>query len=121
MGNFWIRDSGVNTLKGVEGDVDNPPVLPAMLIVTMLNENQQARDDFEFLFPTMSSLEQERLTELFSYSRPPLEYPQVSEDKFQRRANDLVVRRLDTLPKSINNSDNKYSGPVIRLTLPPRR
>ncbi len=120
MGNFWIRENGVNTLKGVEGEEGNFPILPAILIVTMLNENQQARDDFEKLFPMMSPTEQERLTELFSFTRPPLEYPQVVEDKFQKGLNNLVVRSVTNLPRNINRSENKYSGTVVRLSSPPR-
>jgi hypothetical protein len=121
MGNFWIRESGLNTLKGVEGESDNRPILPDLLIVNMLNENQQARDDFEKLFPTMTATEQERLLELFSYSRPPLEYPQVIEDRVQKKLNNLVVRSASNLPRTVNRSDNSYSGPVVRLRTPPQR
>lgn len=116
MGNFWIRESGVNTLKGVEGDLDNPPVLPAFMILSMLNENQQARDDFDALFPIMAPDEQERLLEIHRFSRPPLEYPQTIEDKFQKSANNLVIRQQSTLPvPKTAPSATKYSGTVVRL------
>ena len=68
MENFWIRPNGENTLKGVEDDPTNMPVLPAYLILELLsNDNQKARGDFLKLL-LMTEEEQYRLNEIYAFS-----------------------------------------------------
>ena len=74
MENFWIRPNGENTLKGVEDDPTNMPVLPDYLILEFLsNSNQKARDDFLKLLPGMTEEEQYRLNGIYSFSTKPKE------------------------------------------------
>jgi hypothetical protein len=92
MSNFWIRDSGQNTLAGVEDDPSNLPVLPSFLILEFLsNGNQKARDDFMALLPSMNDLEQLRLKEIYAFSTKPQPYEQIIEDNFQTQSNNLRV------------------------------
>lgn len=95
--NYWIRKTGVNTLKGVEGDPDNPPLLPSYLILEFLSDgNQKARDDFLALLPSMSEEEQERLNEIYAFSKAPQKYDQKIEDDFQSSMNKLSIRTSNT-------------------------
>ncbi len=102
MSNFWIREDGQNTLKGVEGDSTNKPVLPASLILDFLSDdNQKARDDFISLLPSMTIEEQKRLNEIYIFSTKPKLYPQIIEDNFQSSMNNLRVNNANShLPKS---------------------
>jgi len=108
VSNYWIRESGQNTLKGVEGDPDNPPVLPANIILEFLSDgNQKARDDFQALLPSMTYEEQLRLNEIFSFSTSPKEFPQIVEDKFQKAMAPRVNSGFGNLPKTVNDSSNR--------------
>ena len=110
MSNYWIRDNGQNTLKGVEGDLDNLPVLPAHLILEFLSDgNQKARDDFQALLPSMTDLERARLEEIYAFSTPPRKYTQTVEDDFQSSMTTRINMGNTHLPKTINVSSNKRS------------
>ena len=61
MTNFWIRNNTINTLKGVEEDETNKPLLPASMIHEFLNQYADARKGLLELLPTMLPEEQERL------------------------------------------------------------
>lgn len=111
--NYWIRKTGVNTLKGIEGDPDNPPILPAYLIMEFLSDgNQKARDDFLALLPSMTELEQERLNEIYAFSRAPQKYDQVVEDDFQKSMNKLVIRNPN---RNLINQQTNQSNPKSKL------
>jgi hypothetical protein len=108
MENFWIRPDGQNTLKGVEDDPTNKPVLPAYLILEFLsNDNQKARDDFLNLLPGMNEEEQYRLQEIYAFSTKPKDYPQIMEDKFQKAMTPRVNMGNNHLPKTVNTSSNQ--------------
>jgi hypothetical protein len=117
MSNFWIRETGQNTLSGVEGDFYNRPVLPDYLIIEFLSDgNQKARDDFQALLPSMLPEEQERLNHLYAFSTPPRDHQQLIEDKFQGSMNKLKVNTSQRLPnQSTNQSLNVRSGLKVRL------
>lgn len=110
MENFWIRPNGENTLKGVEDDPTNMPVLPAHLILEFLSDdNQKARDDFLKLLPGMTEEEQFRLNEIYAFSTKPKDYPQIVEDNFQKAMGTRVNMGNNHLPKTINTSSNQRS------------
>ena len=118
MPNYWIRDNGQNTLKGVEGDMDNPAVLPDLLILDLLSEgNQKAREDFLAILPTMTQIEQDRLNNLYAFSTPPRVYPQDREDNFQSSMNSLIVRTGGgALPnQKTNTTFNNTSKLKVRI------
>jgi len=86
MSLWWITDTGVNTLKGVEGDVYNPIQLPLNYILQFLARIPKARHDFNVLFPTLLPEEQARLTALIE-ANPFIETKviideQASSDRF---------------------------------------
>lgn len=108
MSNFWIRPNGQNTLSGVEDDPTNKPVLPAILILEFLSDNnQKARDDFLALVSSMSEEEQYRLNEIYAFSMAPKDYPQIVEDKFQKAMTPRVNMGNNHLPKTVNTSSNQ--------------
>ncbi len=108
MENFWIRPDGQNTLKGVEEDITNPPILPSYLILEFLsNDNQKARDDFLRLLPSMSEEEQLRLKEIYAFSTKPKDYPQIVEDKFQKTMGTRINMGNNHLPKTNNKSPQR--------------
>jgi len=105
MENFWIRPNGQNTLKGVEGDLTNPPLLPAQLILDFLSDNnQKARDDFLAILPSMTEDERERLESIYAFSTKPKDYPQIIEDKFQKSMSTRINAGNNHLPKTVNKS-----------------
>lgn len=93
--NFWIRPNGVNTLKGVEDDEFNKPVLPATLIQEMLSDYPDARKGFLELLPTMLPEEQERLQAIVddcpNVMKDKPNHQQL-EDNFQSKLNKPVIR-----------------------------
>lgn len=110
MSNFWIRPDGQNTLKGVEEDPTNLPVLPAHLILEFLSDdNQKARDDFLDLLPGMTEEEQFRLNEIYAFSTKPKDYPQVREDRFQKAMGTRINMGNNHLPRTVNTSSNQRS------------
>jgi len=112
--NYWIRKTGVNTLKGVEEDPNNLPILPSHLIFEFLSDgNQKARDDFLALLPSMLEEEQERLEEIYAFSRKPQKYDQKVEDDFQTSMNKLSIRTSNT--GLINQRANTNNTPKPKL------
>jgi hypothetical protein len=81
MGNWWFDDLGVNNLKGVPDDPDNPIILPDQIIVEFLIQNPQARADFKTLVPTMLPLEQVRLNDLSARNPRVLQKTIVNDDQ----------------------------------------
>lgn len=94
--NWWIDNQGVNNLRGVYDDPDNPLILLDDQIIQFVLSNPQAQRDFFALVPTMLPGEQERLNGLVS-SYPRMEIPnpypdpQVIDDRFQARQNTTGV------------------------------
>ena len=108
MSNYWIRENGQNTLKGVNGDFENPLILPDHLILEFLSDgNQKAREDFQALLSSMLPEEQDRLRAIYAYSTPPRKYTQAIEDDFQSSMAPKVNLGNNHLPKTVNKSTNK--------------
>lgn len=63
---YWIRPNGVNALKGVPGDLTNPPNTSDVDIIYALQHSRAARLDFEVVFPSLLPAEQDRLTTLIN-------------------------------------------------------
>lgn len=85
---FWICDDGDNWLKGVDGDPDNPPRLQPEMIVSLLTSIPEARDSFNYWFPTMLPAEQERLTILIQGTAQFLiTDPSTETDNFMKSLN----------------------------------
>jgi len=82
-------------LKGVDGDIKNPPRLQNDFILYCLRTSNQARSEFNQIVPTMLPAEQTRLETLILNNPGPsqiLADPQVVEDNFQRAMNTQGVR-----------------------------
>jgi len=92
MAEWWINNSGLNLLKGVEDDEDNPPRLTDAFIVDFLRRIPAARDSFNRLVPNMLEEEQERLLALATSAEFVMQDPQVVEDAFQASQNKAGVR-----------------------------
>lgn len=92
MGEWWINNSGLNLLKGAEGDDDNPRRLTDDQIIDFLRRIPAARDSFERLVPTMLEDEQERLRGLAVSAFYLASDPKTIEDAFQSRQNKAGVR-----------------------------
>ena len=92
MAEWWINNSGTNTLKGVVDDADNPPILTDGQIIDFLRRIPAARDSFNVLVPTMTGGERTRLEGLAAhafYAQPDL---QAKDDDFQTTMNRQGVR-----------------------------
>ena len=59
--NWWVKDNGVVTLKGVDDDDDNPPILTAEEIAYFLRTSGDARLAYNEIYPTLLPAEQDRL------------------------------------------------------------
>lgn len=94
MSEFWINGEGQNMLKGVLGDVSNPPLLSDEYIVEFLLHIPDARTSFDRLFPTMLPEEQVRLS-LLRNTAPTSMFldPVDATDRFQSTLNTSSVRR----------------------------
>lgn len=96
MSNWWIDNTGRNTLKGVPGDDSNRPILTDDEIVSFLGRIPKARFDYLRLFPTMLPEEQDRLNEILDHHpfvRDKLiEDPQTNADKFSQSLNKGPIR-----------------------------
>lgn len=88
---WWYNNSGLNLLKGVEGDVNNPIRLPSATIIDFLRRIPAARDSFNRLVPNMLEEEQIRLRKL-AESCPSLDTGYRYEDDFQALQNRQGVR-----------------------------
>lgn len=84
---WWIDNVGRNTLRGVPGDLTNPPILPDDYIFDFLRRIPEARESFNRLYPTMLPEEKERLDSIAQgalYVQPDIK---ATEDAFQRSQN----------------------------------
>ena len=88
---WWYNNSGLNLLKGVVGDEDNPIRLPDASIVNFLRRIPAARDSFNRLVPNMLEDEQIRLRKL-AESCTHLDTGYLYEDEYQSRQNAQGVR-----------------------------
>ena len=91
MSEWWLNNSGVNMLKGVDGDETNLPVLSDEFIVDFLLRIPAARASFELLVPNMLEEEQERLHRLASACQQMRMDPKEVEDAFQASQNKAGV------------------------------
>ena len=101
---WWINDVGQNTLKGVHGDVDNPPLLPDDYIFTFPRNIPEARASFDRLYPTMLPEERERLDPISEGARFVQPDIKATEDAFQRSQNAVGI--FTTGP----NGGRRYGG-----------
>jgi len=85
---WWVDDSGINTLKGVPGDPTNPPMLREDYIFDFLRKIPAARDSYNRIYPTLLPEEKARLDLIVDggalFLQPDI---QGTEDNFQRRQN----------------------------------
>jgi len=90
---WWINNSNLNMLKGVEGDEDNPIRLTDEQIIHFLRRIPQARASFNDIVPTMLEEEQVRLRAIAEGSAQFFvsDYTAV-EDNFQASQNKAGVR-----------------------------
>lgn len=94
MSNWWVSETGVNMLEGDPNDPDNPVKLPDASILEFIQKIPQARTDLEAIFPTMSSVGQERIKALIAnnpFLHKPMESPVTKADDFQKRQNTAGV------------------------------
>lgn len=91
MAEWWYNNSGLNLLKGVLGDENNPIRLSDTTIVDFLRRIPAARDSFERIVPNMLPEEQERLR-LLAASCQRLDRSYIYEDTFQGLMNRQGVR-----------------------------
>jgi hypothetical protein len=88
---WWLNNSGLNLLKGVEGDEDNPPRLPDEFIVDFLRRIPAARASFNTLVGQMLPEEQERLDALSRSAILMMPDLKAKEDAFQSSQNKAGV------------------------------
>jgi len=70
-GDWWVDDTGMNLLKGVDGDVNNPIYLEDEAIIEFLSRIPEARSAFLRMVPNMLPDEQTRLNTLYAVAYPP--------------------------------------------------
>lgn len=102
MTNFWIRNNTINTLKGVEEDETNKPLLPASMIHEFLNQYADARKGLLELLPTMLPEEQERLQAIIDACPNVMNDKkdhQTTEDTFQSHLNKPIIRFPGKIPR----------------------
>lgn len=63
---YWIRPNGMNALKGVPGDLENPPNTRDEDIIFAIQNSRAARLEFDQIFPALLPAEQDRLTTLIN-------------------------------------------------------
>lgn len=88
---WWYNNSGLNLLKGIEGDDTNPIRLPDASIIDFLRRIPAARDSFNRLVPNMLEDEQVRLRKL-AESCQHLDEGYRYEDAFQNSQNRQGIR-----------------------------
>ena len=89
--NWWVNDSGINLLKGVEGDPQNPIILGDDLILDFYHRIPQARIDMEAILPSMSPAEKLRIKTLLAHN-PIATAPWVSESE----QSEAFMRKMNT-------------------------
>jgi len=83
-GEWWDSDTGQNMLAGVEGDVDNPPLLPSDYIIAFLQKIPAARSSLKRMVGNMLPEEQDRLLSLLATAEAnPVVDPTMLADQFQ--------------------------------------
>ncbi len=93
MAEWWDNNSGLNLLKGVEGDDSNRPRLTDEQIISFLRRIPAARESFERVVPSMLPLERARLEAMVSGSAQYMQVdPTDIRDDFQNRWNRQGVR-----------------------------
>lgn len=115
MDNFWIDRQGSNYLKGVEGDRENPPRLPAYIILDFLKDYPDARKGYYELKDTLQADEQERLENIIKTSPNVMidqRNHQEDEDYTQKRLNGDVIRLPTQQAQQVK--DESRSGLVLR-------
>lgn len=98
-GDWWVNDVGSNLLKGVDGDVNNPPLLEDEAIVEFITRIPASRDAFLRMVGNMLPEEQVRLNLLYSCAVPP---PSTLMDD---------VTRSDTFQHKMNTGPVRTTGP----------
>lgn len=84
---WWIFDNGTNSLKGVPGDVTNPPVLTDGQIFDFLRHIPEARKSLNRLYPTLLPEEQARLDPIIQGAKFLQPDDKAASDLFMRRQN----------------------------------
>jgi len=88
---WWLNNSGLNLLKGVEDDEDNPIRLSDEYIVDFIRRIPAARASFNILVPNMLEDEQVRLRRLATAAVSMQGDPKDVEDAFQASQNKAGV------------------------------
>lgn len=91
---WWFQGGGENMLKGVEGDLDNPPRLTGEQITEFLQQIPQAMASYNRIYPTLLPEEQARLDSIVggAPSLIPLTLDTIA-DNFQHRMNTPRLQR----------------------------
>lgn len=89
---WWFNNSGLNLLKGVDGDEENPIRLPDASIVAFLRSIPAARASFNLLVPTMLEDEQVRLRAIASGTAKYITSEYQYADNEQAMQNRMGVR-----------------------------
>ena len=63
---YWTEAGGRNLLKGVPGDVDNPPRLTDEMILFAIQHSQVARVEWDRVLPGLLQAEQDRLNTILA-------------------------------------------------------
>ena len=92
MSSWWVNNSGLNLLKGVNDDTDNPIRLSDDYILSFLRMIPPARASFEALVPNMLPDEQDRLRALATSAEFLSVDLKAKEDQFQSVLNKAGVR-----------------------------
>ncbi len=91
MAEWWLNNSGLNLLKGVEGDTSNQLRLSDIYIVDFLRRIPASRDSFERLVPNMLEDEQIRLRGLAQSANRLQPDLKAVEDAFQASQNKVGI------------------------------
>lgn len=91
MREWWVNDVGINLLKGVWDDEENPPKLSDETIIDLLRRIPDARESFNRLYPTMLPEEQARLDVIAEGAEFVIRDYKTLFDDFQRRQNTVGI------------------------------
>jgi len=94
MSEWWLNNSGLNLLKGVEDSESNPTRLSDEFIVDFLRRIPAARTSFNRLVPNMLPEEQTRLRGLVHSAELQTVDRLTVEDAFQASQNKAGVRTV---------------------------
>jgi hypothetical protein len=107
---WWIDDTGRNTLRGVAGDTNNPPILPDEFILDFLRTIPEARESFNRLYPTMLPAEQERLDPIAASARFLQPDIKAVDDGFQARQNTAGIHTTGPQGGTRVGGNRGYNG-----------